>query len=69
MSKYTKNASNSELYARIKQAPVNARQRALAVNAWRDAELISNAIMWVVSAVRGLGSRTGTSASHLLHNH
>jgi len=35
----------------------------------RDADAVSNAIMWVISAVRRLVSRTGTSASHLLHNH
>jgi hypothetical protein len=69
MSKYTKNASKSDLYARVKRAPVNARQRAAAMNALRDAEAISNAIMWVISAVRRLVSRTSTSASHLLHNH
>ena len=69
MSEYTEKASKSDLYARVKLTPVNAIQRAVAVNALRDADAVSNAIMWVISAVRRLVSRTGTSASHLLHNH
>ncbi len=69
MSKYAEKASKSDLYARVKLAPVNAIQRAVAVNALRDADAISNAIIWAISAVRRLASRSGTSASHLLHNH
>ena len=69
MLKYTEKASKSDLYARVKLAPVNAIQRAVAINALRDADAISSAIMWVITAVRRLVNRTGTSASHLLHNH
>ena len=69
MLRYTEKAAKSDLYARVKLAPLNAIQRAVALNALRDADAISDAIMWVMSAVRRLVRRTGTSASHLLHNH
>ena len=64
MSKYDESASKSDLYARVKLAPVNAIQRAVAVNALRDAEAISNAIMWVSNAVRGLFVRASSLSSH-----
>ena len=69
MLKYSEKASKSDLYARVKLAPVNAIQRAVAVNALRDAEAISNAIVWALSAVRRLFSRTGSGANNLLHHH
>jgi hypothetical protein len=66
---YSEKASKSDLYARVKLAPVNAIQRAVAVNALRDAEAISNALVWALSAVRRLFSRAGHGANNLLHNH
>jgi len=69
MVNYSEKASKSDLYARVTLAPVNAIQRAVAVNALRDAEAISNAIVWAMSAVRRLVSRAGNGANNLLHNH
>ncbi len=68
MSKYDESASESDLYARVKLAPVNAIQRAVAVNALRDAEAISNAIVWVGSAVRRLFV-CANPANGLIHHH
>ena len=57
MSKYDENASKKDLYARVKLAPVNAIQRALAVNAMRDADAISNGIMWAMKGISHLFTR------------
>ncbi len=69
MVNYSEKASKSDLYARVKLAPVNAIQRAVAVNALRDAETVSNAIVWVMTAVRRLFGRGSNGADNLLHNH
>ncbi len=69
MLKYSDRALKSELYARIKLAPVNAIQRAIALNALRDAELVSNGIVWVMTAVRRLFAPTSVGTNELLHTH
>jgi len=69
MSKYVENDSKSDLYARVKLAPVNAIQRAIAVNALRDAESVSNGIMRVIDAIRRLFARNNAGTNRLLHNH
>lgn len=69
MRKYNETDSKSDLYARVKLAPVNAIQRAVAVNALRDAEAISNGIIWVAKAVGRLFARTGANVNRLLHTH
>ena len=68
MTNYSEEDSKSDLYARVKLAPVNAIQRAVAVNALRDADAITDAIMWAVKAVRRLLTRSGADGK-LLHNH
>ncbi len=52
MVKYSEKASKSDLYARVKLAPVNAIQRAVAVNALRDADAISDATTKSTSQAR-----------------
>jgi hypothetical protein len=72
MLNFDEKASRSDLYARVKLAPLNEIQRAVALNALRDAEVITDGIMWVVTAIRRLFTRTSTNdkgASRLLHNH
>ena len=68
MTNYSEKASKSDLYARVKLAPVNAIQRAVAVSALRDADAITDAIMWAVTAVRRLFTRSSADGK-LLHNH
>ena len=67
MSKFDEKASKTDLYARVKLAPVNAIQRAIAVNALRDADAISDAIMWTVKAVSRLFTRP--NAGRLIQIH
>ena len=69
MLKYDEKASKSDLYSRVKLAPVNAIQREMAVNALRDADAITNGIMWVVTAIGRLFTRTNVGVSRLTHNH
>jgi len=68
MTNYSEKASKSDLYARVKLAPVNAIQRAVAVNALRDADAITDAIIWAAAAVRRLFTRSRADGK-LLHNH
>ncbi len=65
MVEYSETASKSDLYARVKLAPVNATQRAIAVDTLRQADAVSDAIMWVISAVRRLFTR---APGHVIHN-
>jgi hypothetical protein len=69
MRNYAENSRKSDLYARVLLTPVNAIQRELAVNALRDAELVSNGIVWATNAVRRLFAHGDTGTPRLLHNH
>jgi hypothetical protein len=69
MRNYAENVRKSDLYARVSLTPVNAIQRELAVNALRDAELVSNGIVWAINAVRRLFAHDATGTNRLLHNH
>ena len=44
MLKYDEKASKTDLYARIKLAPMNAIEREIALNALRDADLFANSV-------------------------
>ena len=69
MAKYDEVAAKSELYAQIRLTPVNAIQRTIAVNALRDADALTDAIMWVVNGIRRLFTRADTSRGELTHGH
>ena len=60
MRKYDERASKTDLYARVKLAPVNDIQRAIAVSALRDADALTDGILWVLKSIRGLFARTGS---------
>jgi hypothetical protein len=67
MIEYTEQASKSDLYARVRLAPVNAIQRAIAVDTLRQADAITDAMLWIVSAVRRLFRRSSDGTGRLLH--
>ena len=69
MLKYDEKASKSALYAGVKLAPVNAIQREIALSALRDADVLTDRIMWVVKAIRRLAARVSTGLGQLAHNH
>ena len=54
MDKFRERPANTDLYARIKLAPMTAIEREVALNALRDAEVIVNAIVWVMNGTRQL---------------
>ena len=67
--RYDEKASKSDLYARVRLAPVNAIQRAVAMNALRDADALTDAILWVAKGLRRLVTRTDASRGELTRNH
>jgi hypothetical protein len=73
MSRFDENASRSALYAQVKELPVNAVQRELAVDTLLSAERIARRIVWVVNGIRHLVDRAsagaGAGAGHLTHEH
>ena len=69
MLKYDEKASKSDLYSRVKLAPVNEIQRMIAVNALRDADVVSDRIMWVVNGIRRLFGGAVARPGQLTHNH
>ena len=52
MSRYNERAANTDLYARIKLTPMTAIEREVALNALRDAEAISDGIVWAITRVK-----------------
>jgi hypothetical protein len=51
MSKISERPANTDLYARIEQTRMTALEREVAINALRDADAISDGIMWVVNVI------------------
>ena len=51
MSKLGERPANTDLYARIKLARMTALEREVALSALRDADAISDGIMWVLNAI------------------
>ncbi len=69
MSKYDEKASQSALYAQVKELPLNAVQRALALDTLRDAEAVSSGIMWVINGFQRLTACADASVGRLMHDH
>ena len=67
MIRYTEDASKLDLYARVRLAPVNAIQREIAVDTLRQADALTDALLWAITAVRRLFSRGGSDSSRLVH--
>jgi len=62
-----KRLTHSDLYARIRLTPMNAIERQMALNALRDADAFSDAVMWVVNGLRRLIAPA--KAGGLKHSH
>jgi len=69
MLRYDEKASKSDLYSRVKLAPVNEIERMIAISALRDADVVSDRIMWVVNGIRRLFGNAGARPGQLTHNH
>jgi hypothetical protein len=69
MSQLNEKSSNTDLYARIEQAPMSDRERQVALNAVHNAESIVDGYLWVVNGVRGLIARIFEKPAGLKHSH
>jgi hypothetical protein len=47
----------STIYSKIQTARMSERERQVALNAMRDADLVVNAIVWLVKKIEHLGER------------
>lgn len=61
--------ANTDLYARIKLAPMNEREREVALNALRTADAIADGMLWVANGVRRLTARVFAKPAGLGHSH
>lgn len=69
MNRFNEKPANTDLYSRIRLTPMNAIQREVALNALREADSISDAIMWIVNGVRHLSERIFAKPAGLKHSH
>ena len=68
MFRYNERPANTDLYARIKLAPMTATERQVAINALNDAEAIVDGIVWAKNAVRKLVARLTAKPAGLKHS-
>lgn len=69
MKRFNEISANSDLYTRIKLAPMNQREREVAYNALRNADAIVDGIQWVVNGVKYLIAKVGEKPHSLKHSH
>ncbi len=69
MNRFNMKRGNSDLYSRIQLTPMNAIQREVALNALRDADAITDAIMWIADGVQHLSARIFEKPAGLKHSH
>ena len=69
MSQLNEKSANTDVYARIQQAPMSEREREVALNAVRNAESIVDGCLWVVNGVKGLIARIFEKPAGLKHSH
>ncbi len=68
MDRY-KTAENTDLYARINEAHMNAHDRAAAIRALHTAEVFANGMLWVANGVRWLVAKIFEKPASLKHGH
>ena len=69
MFRYDETPANTDLYARLKLAPMTAAERQVAINALNNAEAIVDGIVWVMAAVKNLFARAAAKPTGLKHSH
>ncbi len=69
MDRYHENVANTDLYARIKLTPMSAREREVALNALRTADVIVEGILWVMNGGKWLIARIFEKPAGLKHSH
>ena len=69
MNRCNEKAANTNLYARIKLARMNERDREVAFNALRTADAIVDGILWVMNGVKRLIATIFGKPAGLKHSH
>ena len=69
MNRFNEKAANTDLYARINEAPMNAREREVAINALRTADAIVDGILWVMNGGKRLIATIFAKPAGLKHSH
>lgn len=69
MSKISEKPADTDLYARIEQTRMTAREREAAINSLRNAEAIVDGFMRVADGVRHLIARVFEKPTGLKHSH
>ena len=68
MFRYHEKPTNTDLYARLKLAPMTATERQVAINALKNAEAIVDGIVWIKNAVKKLIARSTAKPAGLKHS-
>ena len=69
VERFNEISANTDLYTRIKLAPMNQRDREVALNALRTADAIVDGIEWVVNGVKHLIAKVNEKPVSLKHSH
>jgi len=69
MKRFNEISENTDLYTRIKLAPMNQLDREVALNALRTADAIVDVIQWVVNGVKHLIAKVSEKPGRLKHSH
>ena len=69
MKRFNEISANTDLYTRIKLAPMNQRDREVALNALRTSEAIVDGIEWVVNGIKHLIAKVSEKPVCLKHSH
>lgn len=69
MNRFNDKAANTDLYAHVNLARMNASDREVALNALRTAEAIADGIEWVANGVKRLIAGVCEKPAGLKHSH
>jgi hypothetical protein len=69
MKRFNEISANTDLYTRIKLAPMNQRDREVALHALRTADAIVNGIDWMMNGVKQLVAKVFEKPVSLRHSH
>lgn len=69
MKRFNEISANTDLYTRIKLAPMNQHDREMALNALRTSDAIIDGIQWVVNGVKHLIAKVCEKPVSLKHSH
>ena len=69
MKRFNEISANTDLYTRIKFAPMNQLDREVAFNALRTSEAIVDGIEWVVNGIKHLIAKVSEKPVCLKHSH